>query len=305
MTEVFFCLEVKNLRDFEVWRQTVTDCVRFRPDRAAIAKELTDHFQDHVRDLERLGYDRALAEERTMKAMGDPVEVGQAMDRAHKPWLGWLWMASRWLALVCLALGFWTAFWGDGWTSISQDVRTLAKTETSLGALRPGLSERPAGFFISEEEWETFQLIGTASAPESVERSGCTIGVPSGTLWKFELKTGETAYYISAAVTVENARFWEGWAYGLDLDPMVLTDSAGQDYWTYSAKWDAGISKLEETDPGYLPIYSWSVQRTGLTRRTYSVGAIVWPGEPVDWVELRYPLGEGFAFHLDFQEVVS
>ena len=37
-----------------------------------------------------------------MNAMGDPEEVGQAMDRAHKPWLGWLWLLSRWGVIAAI-----------------------------------------------------------------------------------------------------------------------------------------------------------------------------------------------------------
>lgn len=87
---------------FQVWCQTVTDRVRFKPDRYDIAEELKAHYQDHVKDLMRLGYDVELAEERALGAMGDPVEIGLAMDRAHKPWLGWLWQATRAMILVLL-----------------------------------------------------------------------------------------------------------------------------------------------------------------------------------------------------------
>ena len=85
---------------FQIWCETVTNCVRFKPDRYVIAEELKAHYEDHVRDLERIGYEEGLAEERALAAMGDPEEIGRAMDRAHKPWLGWLWIVSRWLILM-------------------------------------------------------------------------------------------------------------------------------------------------------------------------------------------------------------
>ena len=88
MTEVLFSLEVMNLREFYRWRDSVVEQVRFRPDRAAIEEELTAHYEDHVKDLERLGYEQKLAEQRALRAMGDPVEIGRAMDRVHQPWLG-------------------------------------------------------------------------------------------------------------------------------------------------------------------------------------------------------------------------
>ena len=76
--------------EFQVWCDTVTRQVRFQPDRADIARELAAHYEDHVRDLERLGYGAELAAQRALGAMGDPEEVGRAMDEAHKPWLGWI-----------------------------------------------------------------------------------------------------------------------------------------------------------------------------------------------------------------------
>ena len=85
---------------FQIWCERVTNYVRFKPDRYVIAEELKAHYEDHVRDLERIGYEEGLAEERALAAMGDPEEIGRAMDRAHKPWLGWLWIISRWLILM-------------------------------------------------------------------------------------------------------------------------------------------------------------------------------------------------------------
>ena len=68
------------------------------------SNELRVHYDDHVKDLLRLGRDPALAEERALEAMGDAQEVGRALDKVHKPWLGWLWEASRTLALALTVL---------------------------------------------------------------------------------------------------------------------------------------------------------------------------------------------------------
>ena len=90
---------------FTDWRDQVTAQVRFKPDRQVIAAELTAHYEDHVRDLERLDYPPELAKQRALAAMGDPELIGKALDRVHKPWLGWLWEASRaLLTMACLLL---------------------------------------------------------------------------------------------------------------------------------------------------------------------------------------------------------
>lgn len=93
------------MRDrFQIWVDAVCEQVRFRPDRKAIARELRVHYDDHVRDLLRLGRDPELAAERALAAMGNAQEVGQALDKVHKPWLGWLWEASRVLLLLLAVL---------------------------------------------------------------------------------------------------------------------------------------------------------------------------------------------------------
>lgn len=96
------------MKSFDDWCGVVLRCVRFKPDREKIASELAAHYEDHVKDLRRIGYDEDLARSRALAAMGDAEEVGQGLDKAHKPWLGWLWEWSR--AAVWAVLGFMLLF---------------------------------------------------------------------------------------------------------------------------------------------------------------------------------------------------
>ena len=66
---------------FQIWINAVCEQVRFRPDHRSIEFELRDHYEEHVRDLSRLGRPRELAEERALEAMGNAQEVGRALDR--------------------------------------------------------------------------------------------------------------------------------------------------------------------------------------------------------------------------------
>lgn len=103
------------MRDkFQIWVDAVCEQVRFRPDRKGIEAELRIHYEDHVNDLLRLGRPRELAEERALGAMGNAQEVGWALDKVHKPWLGWLWEASRGLLLALTVLMAVTLFWTSG-----------------------------------------------------------------------------------------------------------------------------------------------------------------------------------------------
>ena len=105
--------------DWKEWCARAVGHVRFKPDRLAIERELTDHYEDHRRDLVRIGYEPNLASERALRAMGDADTVGEALDRAHQPWLGWLWELSRLLVLLTALLILGTAaFSGYGWGSV-------------------------------------------------------------------------------------------------------------------------------------------------------------------------------------------
>ncbi len=94
---------------WESWCNTVLSQVRFQPDHKAIRRELMGHMEDGRADLERLGYGRELAEQRTLDAMGSAFLVGSAMDKAHHPLLGWIWRVSRWLVMLLLVLTVYTA----------------------------------------------------------------------------------------------------------------------------------------------------------------------------------------------------
>ena len=69
-------------------------------ERAAIRAEIDAHIEDHMEGLLELGYDEALAEERALSSMGDPEEVGRALDRQYP--LFWLLVSRGAAALLAL-----------------------------------------------------------------------------------------------------------------------------------------------------------------------------------------------------------
>ncbi len=71
-------------------------------ERAAIRAEIDGHMEDHICALLDLGYDQALAEERTLAAMGDPAEVGRELNKQYP--LGWL-VLGRLAAAMTVVLG--------------------------------------------------------------------------------------------------------------------------------------------------------------------------------------------------------
>ena len=69
--------------------------VRFRYDHDAIRRELDEHIQDLLDDLSPEDEAACIAQH-----MGDPDRLGEALDREHSPWLGWLWLSARRLAIL-------------------------------------------------------------------------------------------------------------------------------------------------------------------------------------------------------------
>jgi len=112
------------------WGENVLSFVRFKPDHPAIWKELVAHMEDNCADFQRVGYEPEEAARRALEAMGSAQEVGQALNRAHKPWLGWLWRISKWMIVLCAVLLAWTLIFGEAVESgISKTKAQMEMTE--------------------------------------------------------------------------------------------------------------------------------------------------------------------------------
>ena len=241
---------------FEDWCRRVTEQVRFKPDRWEIAKELEAHYEDHVRDLERLGYDRPLAEERSLKAMGDPEEVGRAIDKAHKPLLGWLWEASRGLILlaVVLLLGN-AAFSGYSWPDL-RDWSLFSRQEEELAG------------------WEVTEL----ACPAPFQAGAYTITIDRARYQTAE--NGKGMLYLD--VTCRTKQFWLD---SPDLwDTLEATDSKGALYRGWHAPW---INGFQDHDSHLL--YRGQIQVEQIA------GAPEWieVTHPIGGWSFRVPLPEG------------
>lgn len=204
------------MRDqFQIWVDAVCEQVRFQPDRKAIAKELRVHYEDHVKDLLRLGRNPELAAERALAAMGDAQEVGRALDKVHKPWLGWLWEVSRVLALALAALAAVLLLRPPGLISLSIDLQ---------------------GEFF----WE-----GPPAGAESVELEHCTLYAAPGNVTE---EDGHTVAEVGLWVQMRDplsAKNGPGtWYFSWRDDrgdlPRAEYDAPGKPrppsrYWTYNA----------------------------------------------------------------------
>ena len=97
--------------------ELVTGQLRCKWEAPAVRQELSDHIQDHQASLMAEGMGRDQAEEAAVAAMGDPEELGKALDALHSPWPWRIYHAVRAVAIsllvlaLCLGLG---AFLGSG-----------------------------------------------------------------------------------------------------------------------------------------------------------------------------------------------
>ncbi|MCI9156468.1 MAG: hypothetical protein HFF44_05920 [Lawsonibacter sp.] len=87
------------------WLDIAVSGIRFAPDREAVREELLQHVEDKTADLMRIFPDmeEREAQERAVAGMGDAWELKSSLAKLHKPWLGWLWTASRVLLWIVLA----------------------------------------------------------------------------------------------------------------------------------------------------------------------------------------------------------
>ena len=196
------------LPDFrkDKWLDTAVSGIRFYLDRKNVRTELEGHIEDRTADLRRLfpdipereAYTRALAQ------MGDAEEVGRELARVHKPWLGWLWNASRWAVIalwfVCLAAGYRSnafavdrSLWGRGGAEF-------------YGPVQSGEAARVGGY--------TFRITGAACLDRREETGAADtlqIVLRASSPWPWE-KIDQDALLNSLYVTgPDGERRYMGW----------------------------------------------------------------------------------------------
>ena len=171
-------MERKHLSEYG-WLNAATRSIRFKPDRVAVRAELFAHLEDKQADLRRIFPDMTLgeAERRALESMGDPEELGRELAKIHSPWLGYLWVLSRWAAVLAALASAVSILLGGPWL---EDVRW--RVEDWL--------DNPEGAAISralyedgQPQWEGKRL--AVYAPEAETRLGrCTISVPRAAMWE-------------------------------------------------------------------------------------------------------------------------
>ena len=231
------------------WRDAVLRYVRFRPDHEAVAKELYHHYEDSVLDFERIGYEEKLARERALQAMGDPVEVGKGLDKAHKPWLGWLQKATEWTAFA-LTLMLAVTLMKDWWlVEIYWHMEDQLKWQEPPSYAAKAETEHGTIYMVPGEPWadgdQTYQRVNLwleFDTPQATRPDG---------LWQLATFTTDRGEIRARSRLHDELGDWpESWYY----DHVASTDFYALDGYTR---------------------YQWSVRFV--------------TEEPLEWVEMRYP----------------
>ena len=98
-----------NIR-WESWAARAAAHIPFKPDRVPVEEELLAHLEDNAETLMKGGMPCRDAEAQALAAMGDADEVGRALAAVHKPWLGYLWLWSRRVLILCIVVLLFSAF---------------------------------------------------------------------------------------------------------------------------------------------------------------------------------------------------
>ena len=116
------------------WLETAAKGIRFRPDRLAVEAELREHLEDKTADMARIFHiEGEEAEKEALKRMGDPEEIGKKLAQIHKPWLGYLWTASKWLVVIAFIVALpLLLVKATEWPWISSEWRTNSRTAQEM-----------------------------------------------------------------------------------------------------------------------------------------------------------------------------
>ena len=294
----------RDFQMFSTWFQQVQKYIRFKPDHDAIERELSSHYEDHYQDLRQLGYDETLAEERALRAMGDPEVVGKTLDAVHKPWLGWLWLVSKVLCIAAVSVAITYSLlagplsgpiteifqqkepstWDGDYTRLREIFWTLANDDDSA------------------PWWQNAVQIAVGKGLQSVERAGYTISVPYAEAWEMAIADGRTERFYFVALRVEDRSFWDDGPKYL-IDYLALQDACGRlfdrNYYHYTLDEEG---KAVWPSDGHLLAYS--VERSAFSSTWFMEShGIVQAGDLGGRAELRYTNGTPWTLQILWEEV--
>ena len=199
------------------WLETAVSGIRFKPDRLAVRAELYAHLEDKALDLQRIfpDMDPDEARDRALSSMGDAEELKKELARVHRPWLGYLWQASRYLLCLVLLVNLLVGYSNSG------NIEGSIRGSTSYGTVH-----RIRGGEKAELGQYTFQITGAACLeyPNRLDRED----------------------KLQVVLRASSPRFWER------INPRAIVDNVtvvGPDGTRYAADSNKYHDGLKKPDP--------------------------------------------------------
>ena len=190
-------------RDFDRWCSRACGYIYYPPDRETVAAELYHHYEDAVDALMEEGFDKSAAEAAALEGLGDPRETGKLLRRVHKPWLGWLRLASA-IALGVTVFYCLIAFVSSNFHTLRDEIAYLREPpysfETSIGH-------------------EDAALLARIRPGGEVEFGDYTFSVSGG--WVSEAGNERRLYLV---LSYSSPRFWLGRPLGLEEFTHMVED---------------------------------------------------------------------------------
>ena len=173
------------------WLDTAMDQVRSRPEHKAIRAELLGHIEDKEQYFLDKGMEPRDAAKAAVEAMGDPVEVGKELDRAHPVWWAKLYTAAKVVIIIlCIMMLFCTVDYFAGSGSLY-----------ALWQNHPLKIEQTDPYSIGGEDTVILDV-----EQESITLSGYTFEVKQA-YWSPKVYSGEENV-LEVDVKVSNPRPW-------------------------------------------------------------------------------------------------
>ena len=249
------------------WLDTAVGGIRFGPDRKAVRAELQAHLEDKTADFRRIFPDMTgeEAEQRAVEEMGDAAEIGKELARLHKPWLGYLWRASKWIAILSVVL-------------------LLAINMLNNDHYQS------AGYPL----WGGFSEVRGPAGEEKVQLGGYTFQIAGAAYLDYVQDWREVDDRLQVYIRVSTPRFWERIDQGGLRNAITLIDGAGREWSMRTAVVESGEEAPEQMSGLFRA--EW-----GLFHDTYLVEAeTTW--QEGDRIQLEFDFGKG-SFTLGVDEL--
>ena len=255
------------MRYIEQWCDTAVSYIRFKPDRPPVRQELLEHMQDKYDDYVGRGMEPSEAERQTIREMGSEYETGKLLNKTHKPYLGWVWQATRWLVGLMVVLVIWN---GIQW-ALDLHIRDVESV-----FLQHQYDVYTDTAYQSEDGRIRNERILYLEPNCSACSDGYTFTVTKAAYWEGMYENEETnGFYF--LLEVSNPRPWMGYT---DTPRWFsAVDSLGNCYYN-----------MYESDrtTGTAPAVVGNGMRTGLFTWTFDMWVENYCSQEAEWLELRY-----------------